>query len=609
MRKREAKLAFLCTFCASMLLQSCVDDDYDLSKDIDLTVQVGGDWELPISSTENMTMADILDLDDESIVQPESGTNIYTLRKDAASSEFDFTLDKIDVEEQLIDPFQMAFILPDKEDFLTQIGLTVTEFDKLKDLPESSWPDNFKKAMNDTYTSTPINLDVAINALSFIMDMPYEVIELKYAGFDKMNPNIGLSTDLPTGALLNMHKVNVDFPQDLDYLDIGEGEWNVVDDVYRYTLPDRINISSNSSGNVSVSFRGLKCNYKKTESPEMKYDFNKDITMRGQVTVTATGRQLLLGNSPMAGKKFNLIATMSLGEMVVGEVTAIVDPQIDDDVTYIELNDLPDFLTEDGVKVYLQNPMIRLNAQNTSPLPVNAWGVMKPKDKNGNYLLEQEVAVSVKGSDAIQIADNSSTDYYIYAGDKPEKEGYKYYNAPGLSNLIATVPNVIDIDFAAQVNQEFYTIRLGESYEINMDYKIECPLAFKKGSQIVYADTIADWNEDIEDVEAKELVISAVLLNKTSLDELDLVVTPIDVNGQRIEGIKVDEIKGKHDGDDIEFTLLCTDTKYFKQLDGIIVRVTAKVTQENSAPLKSDDTIKLDNIKATIKGGIIVDLN
>lgn len=49
-------------------LYSCVDDAYDLNKDIDKTITVGGDLTIPSSSTEEMLLKDILDLEDNSTV-------------------------------------------------------------------------------------------------------------------------------------------------------------------------------------------------------------------------------------------------------------------------------------------------------------------------------------------------------------------------------------------------------------------------------------------------------------------------------------------------------------------------------------------------------------
>ena len=41
MRRSELKTSILCTMGALLFLQSCVNDDYDLNEDIDMTIGVG----------------------------------------------------------------------------------------------------------------------------------------------------------------------------------------------------------------------------------------------------------------------------------------------------------------------------------------------------------------------------------------------------------------------------------------------------------------------------------------------------------------------------------------------------------------------------------------
>lgn len=61
---------------ASALLTGCVDDDYDLSKDIDKNVTVGGNTlYLPACSTGEITMSRVLDLKDESSIRAIKATD------------------------------------------------------------------------------------------------------------------------------------------------------------------------------------------------------------------------------------------------------------------------------------------------------------------------------------------------------------------------------------------------------------------------------------------------------------------------------------------------------------------------------------------------------
>lgn len=65
---RDIMYCFL--YFTSIGLASCVDDQYNLDKDIDMTVTVGGDLAIPGSNTEEIKLKTILELQENSCVQP-----------------------------------------------------------------------------------------------------------------------------------------------------------------------------------------------------------------------------------------------------------------------------------------------------------------------------------------------------------------------------------------------------------------------------------------------------------------------------------------------------------------------------------------------------------
>lgn len=88
-------------------LQSCVDNDYDLNKDMNLVVNVGGgQLSVPGSSTEQFSLKKLLDLDSESSIQPADqatadlyGLEVgdYVLRQKGDPSTGDFEIGKVNL--------------------------------------------------------------------------------------------------------------------------------------------------------------------------------------------------------------------------------------------------------------------------------------------------------------------------------------------------------------------------------------------------------------------------------------------------------------------------------------------------------------------------------
>lgn len=88
--------------------QSCVDNDYDLDKDWNLVVNVGGgQLSVPGSSTELFSLEKLLDLDPESSIKAADqaiaaqyalSVGDYVLIQSGDPSEGNFTIDKVNLD-------------------------------------------------------------------------------------------------------------------------------------------------------------------------------------------------------------------------------------------------------------------------------------------------------------------------------------------------------------------------------------------------------------------------------------------------------------------------------------------------------------------------------
>ena len=61
---------------------SCVDNKYDLDKDIDMTVNVGGEYlTIPAGSSDTAYLSKIIEVEEGDILQPDATTRVYHLTK------------------------------------------------------------------------------------------------------------------------------------------------------------------------------------------------------------------------------------------------------------------------------------------------------------------------------------------------------------------------------------------------------------------------------------------------------------------------------------------------------------------------------------------------
>lgn len=630
MRKRTLHSLALCAAGTFLLLPSCVEvnDDYDLSGDIDMTINVGGDLTLPTSGTVKLKMKDILDLDEDGIIQAIGEDSVYYLEKGADKpTTFEFDLPTIDVEDPTLEPFELKFTVPSLDELLAHFSLPAAIEAVVK-----ANKDNL--AMLETLLgdeariireSPELPLDREFEMLKYDFSMPKEVTGLKYIGFSQpMQPDFDLSTNMPAGELV-LHNVNAEFPAMLNHDNITFGgtwlghlnehglhQYNVPDTVLRYNEHTRLNLEFVG---IDLTMRPEPENrpWERADHPDGKLHLQEEVAMHGEVMV----RGSIMDFISLAGTQFKMVANIKMKAPEIGDVTVMVDPEINPESTTIELNDLPDFLTENDVTVVLQQPAIRLDivAEETTthePLPVKVecWGALET-DKGVSVYLGSESAPD------ITIGGKVNSSWCIWDGTSQPVWGdeYSYYQAENLVNIIREIPERIDMSFDARIKQEYITIPLGTSYNASIDYNVECPLALAKGSKIVYSETVDGLGADLDGIEVKELRITAQLHvedadggNNIPFDKLDLTVMPLDKNGNPIDGVRVDPLVDVNSGDEIVLHLTCEEGA-MDELESLTFEVAAKVTTDSAAPLSAKTTVQLTNVGIGIIGGVVADLN
>ena len=80
-------------------LNSClkVDDTYDLEKDFDMTITVGGDLSVPGSSTEKIKLDELLDLEEGSVVAADETDGKYYLKQDGTTNNTNIEIPAVNI--------------------------------------------------------------------------------------------------------------------------------------------------------------------------------------------------------------------------------------------------------------------------------------------------------------------------------------------------------------------------------------------------------------------------------------------------------------------------------------------------------------------------------
>lgn len=557
-------------------LNSClkVDETYDLDKDFDMTITVGGDLTVPGSSTEKFKLGDLLDLEDNEVIKVVDGS--YHLQQNGESRT-----NNVEVPGVSIDDMNGKFEGVEFSQYVNGSGSS------------GEIIISYAKGIGINIEKNDVTSD--IKDITGAVTTCYNT----YLKFTK--------SGVPFDAVID-NNYTIEFPS---YITVKSEDNNwIVKDGNKLVLNKAEGLEI--TDNTKVQFQ---LTYITFDGEDAKFNYNDDgmdnssITLGGSVNldgnITASVDNLTSGNIKLAVDIFS-------DRMELNSVTGKVDPEVKIEIDPINIDGLPDFLAEDNVVLDLTDPRIFITVTNSSPISVDMSAELK-SFKNGNMAGEaslENVNIPAERDDYVICLNQKIEDGWN------EAEQIMYVKVEGLSDLIKKIPDRIEIQkIETNVKQEEVTIDLNKNYTIVTDYKVDTPLKFGPETNITYTETIDGWDADLEDMEFSKVEASMTATNAIPLG-VNLTGVAIDKNGEPLDGVTVDlnvDIDaGSIDNptkENIKFTLT-TDNGSIKGLDGIKLTVIAKASESpKEEELKEDQYMQFDDIKLGLKGGITMDLN
>lgn len=574
---------FLLSFPLWMV--SCVDNKYDLDKDIDMTINVGGEHlTIPAGSSDTAYLSKIIEVEEGDILQPDAATRVYHLTKK----------DDIDVEPTTV-----------KE---VTISETTTKLEETKIVKT---------------TSSLINEDVTegINTLGDFKAESNNIDEaLKELGalYAKTPVDLILTIDFANTGDLSFAKVKANnlkiiFP---DYI-VFKAEEGIQG--HELILDGQVLSENGSSYSRTLKVEG----YKFSENAGVGRKPNEGtLTIEGVISME--GEVVTSGVSGTG--TLSLVPKTVLREMTANSVTGVIQPEIKAETTNIELNDLPDFLKDEETRLDISNPVILLRANNPLETPVEVDAVLTPMKDNAQIDGKEVKVGSGNGKTPVVLASGENVIALSRTGESSLEGVTANVKVEDMNNLLETIPDDIEVDLQPVVrNEEYYTAKLGWSYEMPSSYEVDVPLSFEQGLNIVYNDSIQDLNKDLNDLDKVGLKNVKVILSVDNAIPLKLQlkaenVQIKDVYGNELSAVKktIEEDKQyvaeSTDGEkpatsELVLSLTSDDTAFLSKIDRICFKITAVPGSATGVPLKDTQWLKVTSIKLSVPGGVNVDLN
>lgn len=564
---------------------SCIDNSYDLNKDIDMTISAGGEHlAIPVGYTEKITLDKIIELDEGDDLQIVDGE--YHLLKKDNIDETNTSVKLVTVEESL-NPIEPIKVLNNQEyDIKHQV------------------------LFEDIGTE--------------------DVIEAQAHGIDKAVIEIGsLTADTPTKLTLSF-KIETTNTIMYDHVTIGNMTITFPDFIkfeggqsglngQTLTITNEIIYKNNPTFTKSLSIAKYSFGEKYGDGNKIKEE-NGDRILKieeEKITIKTNG---IVYDAQGSGS-LSITPTVTLAEMAVSEVYGTIQPDIDVKPTEVELNNLPDFLQDDEIRLDITNPVFSFNANNPLNTDVEMDGVLTGY-KDGKVTKIVKIG-SGNGGASITLKPSGGKQQTISI--VRDEQTVVEANAtkvvvPNLNDIIETIPDHINVELKPAVKTEqYYTVNLGQDYTLNSAYDIDIPLSFGSNLKIVYEETLDNFDLDLEDVDIKKAVLSINAVNTiplameikndnvSALDANGNVIKDIDVT---VEGTITESKDGKTEvSSALNVNLNETAEGAISKLDGLKLKITAVPGQATDVQLLSTQWMQLKDMKLKIPNGIKVDLN
>lgn len=564
---------------------SCIDNSYDLNKDIDMTISAGGEHlAIPVGYTEKITLDKIIELDEGDDLQIVDGE--YHLLKKDNIDETNTSVKLVTVEESL-NPIEPIKVLNNQE------------YD--------------------------IKHEVLFENIG-----TEDVIEAQAHGIDKAVIEIGsLTADTPTKLTLSFKiettntimydrvtigNMTITFP---DFIKFEGGQSGL--NGQTLTISNEIIYKNNPTFTKSLSIAKYSFGEKYGDGNKIKEENGDRILKIEEEKITIKTNGIVYG--AQGSGSLSITPTVTLAEMAVSEVYGTIQPDIDVKPTEVELNNLPDFLQDDEIRLDITNPVFSFNANNPLNTDVEMDGVLTGY-KDGKVTKIVKIG-SGNGGASITLkpsGDKQQTISIVRDEQTVVEANATKVVVPNLNDIIETIPDHINVELKPAVKTEqYYTVNLGQDYTLNSAYDIDIPLSFGSNLKIVYEETLDNFDLDLEDVDIKKAVLSINAVNTiplameikndnvSALDANGNVIKDIDVT---VEGTITESKDGKTEvSSALNVNLNETAEGAISKLDGLKLKITAVPGQATDVQLLSTQWMQLKDMKLKIPNGIKVDLN
>lgn len=602
---------------ALAILPGCVDNDYDLSKDMDLNVTIGTNGlTIPGSSTEMLTLKNLFDLNED------GSSSIKTITAEDIANHQNYGLKEGDyvLIQKPDNDTESTIEIP--EVFLDDIEGSTTD-QTLADYAVPVVPDPSLLPQGVTILPGDISLKNKVNINA--TDVTSDLVTLDEATTDlTVDVNIFFTTNY-SGSIYLMKDFSIQFPK-FWHVELAEGTTSgiLVENNNCIKFSNDFNVANKS---VSLKIKIDKFDFTSPAAAGQGLSNNGGVN-----SFTMTDEVLLSGklgvdlSHATSGQNISLKMHSHVQPIQARllTVTGKINPKINIDETDFQINDIPDPLAEEGNQLDIYNPQLYFTVNNPAPVDVTFSAKLTPYDDKGNILKDKngkdniiELGSAYKQQE-ILIKAGQETRICISRRGSSDANVDENITVANLGDLFMTVPSRITITgIEASVPQtKPYTITLNHTYNEKYGYEAVIPFVFGENTIIDYMTSSDDLDTDDFD----KFNFEAIELSFNAVNGIPLNLTPsleaTDAKGNALSDVTckvtgVIKAATKSGASTSKITAVLTSTAdNLGQVKGIQASFTAHTDAECAGIALNDNMgVKFTDVTATLKGNIDLDLN
>ena len=507
-------LSGMAMLSAAVSVTSCLNEDYDLTKDIDTNISIDGDISAPLGNSEFILVDDFLNLGNDAadVLKTDASGNYYISVTGRGTSS-DVELPVLSFSDELVTDGGYIARIKKSELPLPSSGAVPAE--------------QYTKHFNVSSTPMTVNEDV-----------PHEIRAVKDA---EVSGVVNISLTVTTGKA-TLSDLIIDFPEYLEFADVKDAGLNFNPDGNLLTIK-RPQISTMAK-NYYLNVVGI--DFDKIPSGQGFLPSQHKIVLNDEIKLSAFDVNAVLSDlgTTVEAIPNEIVADIgiSISSLIVKTALVKVDPDIVIDPFISNVGELPDFLSGDDVVLDLYNPVLKLNIDNHTPLKLNLNADIMSY-KGADHRIAH--VGNANGGEAIALTPSGMNRLYVSKTGEGVPAGFASVVVPDFSSLISIVPDRIGVEnIDVEAADEFVTLTSGGRYNVVYDFELAAALAFGKDVKIVYSTDFTGWNEtfnpndesfalEIRDADVKFDFVNMIPMT-ISLD-----AAAIDVDGNVIPGIKV----------------------------------------------------------------------